>query len=94
MCHSSTRPGTSYHVTQFYQAFPRISTASDKRWGEKASVTYTPYCGALPSQIAEFPAQALLMAYGKSAQTFPVRMSLTIIATDMGRFRQCAVLPI
>ena len=38
MCHSSTRPGTSYHVTQFYQAFPRVSTASDKRWGEKAWV--------------------------------------------------------
>ena len=35
MCHSSTRPGTSYHVTQFYQAFPRVSTASNKRWGEK-----------------------------------------------------------
>jgi len=29
------RPGTS---TQFYQAFPRVSTASDKRWGEKAWV--------------------------------------------------------
>jgi len=28
----------SYHVTQFYQAFPRVSTASDKRWGEKAWV--------------------------------------------------------
>jgi len=38
MCHSSTRPGTSYHLTQFYQAFPRISTASDKSWGEKAWV--------------------------------------------------------
>ena len=38
MCHSSTRPGTSYHVTEFYQAFPRVSTASDKRWGEKAWV--------------------------------------------------------
>jgi len=24
MCHSSTRPGTSLHVTQFYQAFPRV----------------------------------------------------------------------
>jgi len=24
MCHSSTHPGTSYHVTQFYQAFPRV----------------------------------------------------------------------
>jgi len=35
MCHSSTRPGTSYHVTQ---AFPRVSTASNKRWGEKAWV--------------------------------------------------------
>ena len=38
MCHSSTRPGTSYHVTQFYQAFPHVSSASDKRWGEKAWV--------------------------------------------------------
>jgi len=38
MCHSSTRPGASYHVTQFYQAFPHVSTASDKRWGEKAWV--------------------------------------------------------
>jgi len=28
----------SYHVTQFYQAFPRVSTASDKRWGENAWV--------------------------------------------------------
>ena len=28
MCYSSTRPGTSYHVTQFYQAFIRISTAT------------------------------------------------------------------
>jgi len=34
----STRPGMSYHVTQFYQAFPHISTASDKCWGEKAWV--------------------------------------------------------
>ena len=38
MCHSSTRPGTSYHVTQFYQVFPHVSTASDKRWDEKAWV--------------------------------------------------------
>jgi len=38
MCHSSTRPGTSYHVTQFYQPFPCVNTASDKRWGEKAWV--------------------------------------------------------
>ena len=38
MCHSSTRPGMSYHMTQFYQAFPRISTASDKRWDVKALV--------------------------------------------------------
>jgi len=36
MCHSSTRQGTSLHMTQFYQAFPRVSTASDKCWGEKA----------------------------------------------------------
>ena len=38
MCHSSTCPGTSYHVTQFYQAFPRVSTASEKHWCEKARV--------------------------------------------------------
>jgi len=38
MCHSFIRPGMSYHVTQFYQALPRVSTASDKRWGEKAWV--------------------------------------------------------
>ena len=34
----TSRPGTSYHVTQFYQAFPCVSTASDKHWGEKAWV--------------------------------------------------------
>ena len=38
MCHSSTRPCTSLHMTQFYQAFPHVSTASDKHWGEKAWV--------------------------------------------------------
>jgi len=38
MCHSSTHLGTSLHVTQFYLAFPCISAASDKLWGEKASV--------------------------------------------------------
>jgi len=38
LCHSSTRPGMSYHVTQFYQAFPHVNTASDKRRGEKAWV--------------------------------------------------------
>ena len=38
MCHSSTRPGTSLHVTQFYKAFSRISTASGKWWDEKAWV--------------------------------------------------------
>jgi len=38
MCHSFTHPGTSLHVTQFYQAFPRVSSASNKRWGEKAWV--------------------------------------------------------
>ena len=38
MCHSSTCPGTSYHMTQFYQAFPHVSTANDKCWGEKAWV--------------------------------------------------------
>jgi len=38
MYHSSTHPGGSLHVTQFYQAFPSIRTASDKHWGEKAWV--------------------------------------------------------
>jgi len=35
MCHTSTRPGTSLHVTQ---AFLRVTTASDKCWVEKAWV--------------------------------------------------------
>jgi len=39
MCYSSTRPGTSLHVTQFYQVFPHISTASEKHWGEKYEAT-------------------------------------------------------
>ena len=38
MCHSSTHPDTSLHMTQFYQAFSHINTASDKHWGEKAWV--------------------------------------------------------
>jgi len=37
-CHSSTRSGTSLHVTQFYQTLPHVSAASDKHWGEKAWV--------------------------------------------------------
>ena len=43
MCHYSTHPGTSYHMTQFYQAFPRVSTASDKGLGTRL---YTPYSRA------------------------------------------------
>ena len=35
MCHSSIRPGTSYHMTQFYQAFPHVNTASDERTGAR-----------------------------------------------------------
>jgi len=42
MCHSSTRPGTSHYVTQFYQVFPHV-TASNKRWGEKAWVRGYPF---------------------------------------------------
>ena len=38
MCHSSTCPGMSLHVTEFYLDFPRVSTASHKHWGEKAWV--------------------------------------------------------
>jgi len=36
--HSSICPGTLYHMTQFYQAFPHVSTACNKCWGEKAWV--------------------------------------------------------
>jgi len=38
MCHSSTCPDTSLHVTQFYQAFLCVSTASSKCWSQKAWV--------------------------------------------------------
>ena len=38
MCHSSTHLGMSLHMTQFYQAFPCVSTASDKHWGERTWV--------------------------------------------------------
>ena len=48
MCHSSTRPDTSYHVTQFYQAFPRISTASDKRGARRPR--YEAKCSPLIGQ--------------------------------------------
>jgi len=40
----------SYHVTQFYQAFPRVNTASDKRWGEKAWVRGYVSC-TLPIEV-------------------------------------------
>jgi len=39
MWHSSTRPSNVQVVIacdQFYQAFPHVSTASVKCWGEKA----------------------------------------------------------
>jgi len=35
MCHTSTHPGASLYVTQFYQTFPRVSTASNKLWSER-----------------------------------------------------------
>jgi len=47
MCHSSTRPGTSLHVTQFTRPSPRISTASDKRLGEKAWYEVTQLVGVV-----------------------------------------------
>ena len=34
-------------MTQFYQAFSRISTTSDKRWGEKAWVRGYLHCRSL-----------------------------------------------
>jgi len=54
MCHSSTHPSMSYHVTQFYQAFPRVSNASDKHWGEKAWVRgYSGSTHVLGGQLLE-----------------------------------------
>jgi len=39
MYHSSTRPGPSLHLTQFYQAFPALATnAGVRRPGYKASI--------------------------------------------------------
>ena len=38
MCPASTHPGMSSHMTQFYEAFPCVTTASDKHWGEKTWV--------------------------------------------------------
>ena len=46
MCHSSTLISTSGTVTardKFYQAFPRISTASDEHWDlERQGMRLTP----------------------------------------------------
>jgi len=41
ICDSSTRPPNIHDITannQFYQAFPHVSTASDKSWSKKAWV--------------------------------------------------------
>ena len=68
MCHSSTRPGTSYHVTQFFQAFPRVSTASNKCWGEKAWVRgyrgYRALCLAVPKISSNLTARRLMVIAG------------------------------
>jgi len=41
MCHSSTRPGTSYHVTEFYKASPvlvlQATNAEARRPGYEAT---------------------------------------------------------
>jgi len=61
MCHSSIRPGTSYHVTQCYQAFPHVSTASDKCWGEKAWVrgyTSVEHMNSSQTFPSDFPPQS------------------------------------
>jgi len=52
MCHSSTRPGTSLHVTQFYQASPHISTASDKHWGERPGYEATYHLYAFAPRLS------------------------------------------
>ena len=40
MCHYSTSLGMSLHASQFYQAFPRVSAASDKCWGIRLFLSY------------------------------------------------------
>jgi len=44
-----------HHVTQFYQAFPHVSTASDKRWGEKAWVRGYIMCELFISSVSAIP---------------------------------------
>jgi len=63
MCHPSTRPGTSLHVTQFYQAFPRVSTASGKHWGEKAWVPGYFWCRLSFKQECFYTFKLLLFCY-------------------------------
>jgi len=47
-------------MTQFYQAFPRVSTASDERWGEKAWVQGYPNPGFC-CKIAYKPVKKILL---------------------------------
>ena len=70
MCHSSTRPGMSYHVTQFYQAFPRVSTASNKCWGEKAWVRGYVFVVYLVSQSSSSQSLSLSLRnlFGRAEQ--------------------------
>jgi len=62
MCHSSIYPGTSYHVILFYQAFPPVSTSSDKRWGEKAWVRGYNYTTHTHTQTCEKSEESLRLA--------------------------------
>jgi len=81
MCHSSTFPGMSLYMTQFYQAFPRISTASDKRWGEKAWVRgYGTWLLTVESWCRRF----LAYSWVSSAED-KARHSATTFTPGMGR---------
>jgi len=75
MCHSSTRPGTSYHVTQFYQAFPRVSIASDKRWVRRPGYEARSPLGrvGMTQQRQTKPGERTMVRPGSMAQTINIQ---------------------
>jgi len=68
----------SLHVTQFYQAFPRVSTANDKCWGEKAWVRGH-HC---PLSVCKTNVQNLtLLGYKHSCLSLGHQYSLQLLLT-------------
>jgi len=76
MCYSSTLPGMSYHVTQFYQAFSRVSTASDKCWGEKVWVQ-----GYFNPGLLSEPTHQVREKLSSSVQSFSQVPSSSLLAS-------------